>query len=144
LLIHSRTTVFFVAITIVKTIQARPRKVAVDSSPSKILLYIVNVEIEVIQLFKNTAYSILVNHVQIFLHLCIFVHWPLATSIVECSTIYHVLSNLLGMLRNSFVALSSKLYFLDFLEDADVWIYPATFGKGFTVCLFCFVLSLLL
>ena len=33
---------------------------------------------------------------------------------------YHVLSNLLGMLRNSFVALSSKQNFLDFLEDAHV------------------------
>jgi len=30
------------------------------------------------------------------------------------------LSNLLGMLRNSFVALSSKQYFWDFFEDAHV------------------------
>ena len=31
-----------------------------------------------------------------------------------------MLSNLLGMLRNSFVALSSKQNFLDFLEDVHV------------------------
>jgi len=72
----------------------------------------VNVEIEVIQLFKSTAYSILVSHVEIFSHL--------VTGIVECSRIYHVLSNLLGMLGNSFVALSSKRYFLDFFEDTHV------------------------
>jgi len=37
-------------------------------------LSIVNVEIEVIQLFKSTAYSILVSHVEIFSRLCIFAH----------------------------------------------------------------------
>jgi len=48
------------------------------------------------------------------------VHWSLVTGVIECSRIYHVLSNLLGMLRNSFVALSSKQYFLDSFEDAHV------------------------
>ena len=93
---------------------------------------IVNVEIEVIQLFKSTAYSILVSHVVIF-RTCIFAHWPLVTGIVECSRIYHVLSNLLGMLRNSFVALSSKQYSLDFFLKTRMcpWrIYPPTSGKG--------------
>ena len=84
------------------------------------LLSIVNVKIEVIQLFKSTAYSILVRHVEIFSCLCIFVHWSLVTGVVECYRIYHVLSNLLGMLRNSFVVLSSKQYFLDFFEDVHV------------------------
>ena len=82
-----------------------------DSFLENTLLSIVNVQIEVIQLFKNTAYSILVSHVEIFLYLCIFMDWPLVTSIVECSRICHVLSNLLGMRRNSFVVLSSNLYF---------------------------------
>jgi len=31
-----------------------------------------------------------------------------------------MLSNLLAMLRNSFMALSSKQYYLDFFEDAHV------------------------
>ena len=43
--IHSRTNVFFVAITVLKTIQAWPRKVALDSfSLDNILLSIVNIE----------------------------------------------------------------------------------------------------
>ena len=49
----------------------------------------------------------------IFFRLGIFAHWPLVTSIVGCSTIY-VLNNLLDMLRNSFVSLSSKQYFFYF------------------------------
>ena len=102
--VHSQTTVFFVVITVLKTIQARPRKVSLENT----LLSIVNVKIEVIQLFKSTAYSILVSHVEIFSHLCIFAHWPLVTGIIEYSRIYYVLSNLLGMLRNSFMVLSSK------------------------------------
>ena len=119
--VHSRTNVFFVAITVLKTIPARPRKVAVDSfSLENTLLSIVNAEIEVIQLFKNTAYSILVSHVEIFSRLCIFAHWSLVTGVVECSRIYHVLSNLLDMLRSSFVTLGLKQYFLDFFEDAHV------------------------
>ena len=88
--VHSRNTVFFVVITILQTIQPRPRKIV-----SKIL----------------------VSHVEMFSHLCIFAHWPIVTSLVECSRIYHVLSNLLSMLRNGFMALSSKLYFF---EDAHV------------------------
>ena len=119
--VHSWTNLFFIAITVLKTIPAMPRKVAVDSfSLENTLLSIVNVEIKVIQLFKSTAYSILVRHVELFSCLCIFAHWSLVTGVVECSRIYHVLSNLLGMLRNSFVALSSKQYFLDFFEDAHV------------------------
>ena len=93
-----------VAITVLKTIQARPRKGAVNSSLENTPLSII-FEIKIIQWFKNTTYSILVKHVEIFSHLCIFVHWPLVTGIIECSRIY-VLTNLLGMLRNSFVALS--------------------------------------
>ena len=116
--VHSRTNVFFVAITVLKTIPARPTKVAVDSSLENTLLSIV--EVEVIQLFKNTAYSILISHVEIFSRLYIFAHWSLITGVVECSRIYHVLRNLLGMLRNSFMALSSKQYFLDFFKDAHV------------------------
>jgi len=47
--VHSQIIVFFVVITVLKTIQARPRKVAVDSfSFENTLLSIVNVEIEVI------------------------------------------------------------------------------------------------
>ena len=66
--VHAQTTVFFVAITVFKTIQARLRKVAVDSFLFKnTLLSIGNVEIEFIQFFKNTTYSILVSHVKIFL-----------------------------------------------------------------------------
>ena len=116
-------------ITVLKIIPARPRKVAVDSSLENTLLSIVNVEIEVIQLFKNTAYSLLVSHVEIFSRLCIFAHWSLVTGVIECSRIYHVLSNLLGMLRNSFMALSSKQYFLDFFKDAHVPM-PDISGKG--------------
>lgn len=48
-----------------------------------------------------------------------FAHLPLATGIIECSRIY-VLSNLLGTLRNGYMALSSKLYFLDCFDNADV------------------------
>ena len=55
-----------------------------------------------------------------FFHAYAFLRIGPVTGIVECSRIYHVLSNLLGMLRNSFVALSSKQYFLDFFEDAHV------------------------
>ena len=51
------------------------------------------------------------------MHFCAL---ALVTGIVECSRIYHVLSNLLSMLRNNFVALSSKQYFWDFFEDAHV------------------------
>jgi len=104
-----------------------PRKVAVDSfSLENTLLSIVNVEIEVIQLFKSNAYSILVRHVEIFSCLCIFAHWSLVTSVVECSRIYHVLTNLLGMLRYSFAVLSSKQYFLDFFEDVLLTIVKVT------------------
>ena len=39
---------------------------------------------------------------------------------VQCSRIYHVLSNLLSMLKNIFMALSPKLYLWDFLEDTFV------------------------
>ena len=47
--VHSQTTLFFAAITALKTIPARPRKVAVDSfSLENTLLSIVNAEIEVI------------------------------------------------------------------------------------------------
>jgi len=81
------------------------------------LLSIVNIKI---QLFKNTAYSILVSHVEIFLQVCIFAHWPLVTSAVECSRIYHMLSNLLGMLRNVFMVLRLKTIFFGFFEDTHV------------------------
>jgi len=65
--VHSQTTVFFVEITILKTIPARLRKVAVDSfSLENALLSISNVKIKVIQLFENTTYSILVSQVEIF------------------------------------------------------------------------------
>ena len=69
---------------------------------------------------QHTAYSTLISHVEIFSRLCISAHWSLVTGVVECSRIYHVLSNLLGMLRSSFMALSSKQYFLDFFKDAHV------------------------
>jgi len=67
--------------------------------------------------------------VEIFSHLCIYAHWPIVTSLVECSRIYHMLSNLLSMLRNGFVALSSKLYFLKMCM-CPCQIYLATSRKG--------------
>ena len=48
-----------------------------------------------------------------------FVHLPLVTGIIECSRLY-VLSNLLGMLTNGYMALTSKLYFLDCFDNTDV------------------------
>ena len=59
-------------ITILKTIQARPRMVAVDSSLENSLLFIINVEVEVTQLFKNNTCSILVSYVEIFFALMKF------------------------------------------------------------------------
>ena len=90
--VHSWIMVFCVAI--LKTIQVRPRKVAVDFSEIT-LLSIVNVKIEDIQLFKITAHSIRISHVENF-------------SYMQFS----------GHARKVFMALSSKLYFLDLLEGA--------------------------
>jgi len=95
--VHSWIMVFYVAI--LKTIQVRPRKVAVDCSEST-LLSINNVNIEDIQLFKITAYSILISHVENVSHMQFSGHAP-----------------------KVFMALSSKLYFLDLLEGAHFEFY---------------------
>ena len=100
--------IIFVAITILKTIQARPRKVALDSSFQSTLIH---------RQCQNLSHPVVQEHPKQctchpcwnFSHLCIFAYWPLVTGSVENYRIYHVLSNILDMLRIVFVALRAKL-----------------------------------
>jgi len=94
--VHSWTTLFFVTITVLKAIQARPRNVAADSSLENTPLSMSKSKLSSV---SSTPLTVnLSSMLTFFRTYAFFVHWPLVNGIVECSRIYHMLSNLLGIM----------------------------------------------